>query len=166
MDIFEKFSKIETLIFDVDGVFTDNGLLVTENGDFLRTMSARDGLGIRMAAEAGLNLAIITGGDSPGVYNRLMKLGFMDIFQKIDKKIITFHQYLEEKKLSPDTVLYMGDDLLDLEVLNEVFLSACPSDAVPEVLDACDYISPKEGGKGCVRDVIEKVLMAKDLWTY
>lgn len=166
MDIFEKFSRIKTLIFDVDGVFTNNGLLVTENGDFLRVMSARDGLGIRLAAEAGLNLAIITGGDSSGVYKRLQKLGIMDVFQKIDRKIDTFHQYITDKDLDPDTILYMGDDLLDIEVLQHAFLPACPKDAAPEVKNIAEYISPFKGGKGCVRDVIEKVLMAQDKWAY
>jgi len=166
MDIYQKFSKIKTLIFDVDGVFTNNGLLVTENGAFLRSMSARDGLGIRLAAEAGLNLAIITGGDSEGVYNRLKKLGIMDVFQKIDKKITVFDQYIKDKELDPDTILYMGDDLLDIEVLKKAFLPACPKDAAPEVLAASEYISPFEGGKGCVRDVIEKVLMSQGKWNW
>lgn len=166
MDVYQKFSKIKTLVFDVDGVFTDAGLLVTEKGDFLRIMSARDGLGVRMASEAGLNLAIITGGDSIGVFNRLKKLGFIDIFQKIDNKLDTFNQYVNSKSLAKDSILYMGDDLIDIEVLNEVFLPACPRDAVPEVLKVSEYISPFNGGKGCVRDVIEKVLMAQDKWKY
>jgi len=166
MDLFQKFSKIETLIFDVDGVFTDNSLLVTETGDFLRVMSARDGLGIRLAVESGLRIAIITGGDSVGVNKRLQKLGVVDVFQKIDKKIHTFNTYIKDKNLAPDTIMYMGDDLLDLEVLSEVFLSACPRDAAPEVLKVSDYISPFNGGKGCVRDVVEKVLMAQDKWKY
>jgi 3-deoxy-D-manno-octulosonate 8-phosphate phosphatase (KDO 8-P phosphatase) len=166
MDLFQKFSKIETLIFDVDGVFTDNSLLVTETGDFLRVMSARDGLGIRLAVESGLRIAIITGGDSVGVNKRLQKLGVVDVFQKIDKKIHTFNTYIKDKNLDPDTIMYMGDDLLDLEVLSEVFLSACPRDAAPEVLKVSDYISPFNGGKGCVRDVVEKVLMAQDKWKY
>ena len=166
MDIYEKFSRIQTLIFDVDGVFTDNSLLVTESGDFLRVMSARDGLGVRLAAEAGLNLAIITGGDSMAVKNRLHKLGIHDIFLKSDNKIEIFRQYMQDRQLDPDSILYMGDDLLDIEVMQEVFLPACPRDAAPEVIRISEYISPQNGGAGCVRDVIEKVLMAQRKWRF
>ena len=166
MDVYEKFAQIKTMIFDVDGVFTDNSLLVTEAGEFLRIMSARDGLGIRLAAEAGVNLAIITGGDSLAVKNRLNKLGIRDVFLKIDHKIETFNNYIHERKLDPSSILYMGDDLLDLEVLREVFLPACPRDAAAEVLQVAEYISPVKGGAGCVRDVIEKVLMAQNKWRF
>ena len=166
MNVFEKFSKIKTMIFDVDGVFTNCGLLVTEEGHFLRTMSARDGLAIKMAADAGYRLAIITGGDSIGVYNRLKKLGIADIFVKINKKIHTFREYLEKENIDSDSVLYMGDDLLDIDVMKEVFLPVCPNDAAKEVLNVSEYISPVKGGEGCVRDVIEKVMKAQSKWPY
>lgn len=166
MDIYKKFENIKTLIFDVDGVFTDNSLLVTEKGDFLRVMSARDGLGVRIAHEAGYRLAIITGGDSLAVRDRLLKLGISDIFLKIDNKIEIFEEYLNTEKLDPESILYMGDDLLDIEVLKSVYLSCCPRDAAPEVLEISDYISPVNGGAGCVRDVIEKVLQAQGKWKW
>jgi 3-deoxy-D-manno-octulosonate 8-phosphate phosphatase (KDO 8-P phosphatase) len=166
MNKYEKFAQIETLIFDVDGVFTDNSLLITENGDFLRVMSARDGLGVRLAREAGLRLAIITGGNSLAVQNRLNSLGVQDIFLKIDKKIDTFQQYIAENNLDPSKILYMGDDLLDIEVLQSVYLPCCPRDAAPEVLEVAEYISPVNGGAGCVRDVIEKVLQSQQKWPF
>lgn len=154
------------MIFDVDGVFTDNGLLVTEQGHFLRIMSARDGLAIRMARQAGYRLAVITGGDSLAVHERLQKLGIHDVFLKIDDKMDIFKRYVEENQLDPGTILYMGDDLLDIEVLKKVFLSTCPKDAAPEVAEVAEYISPAAGGKGCVRDVVEKVMKAQDKWPY
>jgi 3-deoxy-D-manno-octulosonate 8-phosphate phosphatase (KDO 8-P phosphatase) len=166
MNYYKKFADIDTLIFDVDGVFTDNGLLVTENGDFLRVMSARDGLGVRLAREAGFRLAIITGGDSLAVRNRLLKLGIQDIFLKIDKKIDTFRQYVKENQLDPKKILYMGDDLLDIEVMRAVHLPCCPRDAAPEVREISEYISPADGGRGCVRDVIEKVMQTQGKWPY
>lgn len=166
MNNYKKFAEIKTMIFDVDGVFTDNGLLITENGDFLRVMTARDGLGVRLAREAGFRLAIITGGDSLAVKNRLHKLGINDIFLKIDKKIDTFNQFIEENELDPNEILYMGDDLLDIEVLKAVHLPCCPRDAAPEVLAVAEYISPVNGGRGCVRDVIEKVLQAQEKWPF
>lgn len=166
MNTYEKFSRIRTMIFDVDGVFTDNGLLVTEQGDFLRIMSARDGLAVRMARKAGYRLAIITGGDSLGVQERLHKLGIQDVFLKIDDKLGVFNQYLEDNNLDPETVLYVGDDLLDIEILKEAFLSCCPKDAAPEVAEVAEYISPVVGGRGCVRDVVEKVMKAQDKWPY
>jgi 3-deoxy-D-manno-octulosonate 8-phosphate phosphatase (KDO 8-P phosphatase) len=166
MNTYEKFSQIKTMIFDVDGVFTDNGLLVTEEGHFLRIMSARDGLAIRMAREAGYRLAIITGGNSLAVEERLTHLGIHDVFLKIDDKMEVFERYLEENNLDPKTILYMGDDLLDIEVLKKVFLSTCPKDAAPEVAEVAEYISPVGGGQGCVRDVVEKVMKAQDRWPY
>jgi 3-deoxy-D-manno-octulosonate 8-phosphate phosphatase (KDO 8-P phosphatase) len=166
MNVYEKFTKIKTLIFDVDGVFTNNGLLVTDTGEFLRVMSARDGLGIRLAREAGFRLCVITGGDSTGVRDRLLKLGIHDVFQKIDNKIETFNQFVQDNNLDPQSILYMGDDLLDIEVLRSVFLPCCPKDAAPEVIEVSAYVSPLTGGSGCVRDVIEKVMKSQGKWNF
>jgi len=166
MDLLEKFSGIKTLIFDVDGVFTNGTVLMLESGELVRQMSARDGFAIRLAIDKGYRICIITGGTHSGILGRLEALGVDEIYTGIDHKLPVFREYLTRKNIHPESVLYCGDDLPDLPVLKEVFLSACPNDAAPELLEHCDYISPKPGGHGCVRDLIEKVLKSQKNWPY
>jgi 3-deoxy-D-manno-octulosonate 8-phosphate phosphatase (KDO 8-P phosphatase) len=163
-NIFEYFKKINTFIFDVDGVLTNNDMLITEAGELLRTMSARDGFAIKHALQSGYRIAIITGGRSQGVIKRLQGLGIKDIFSGIEDKLPIYRNYLKENKLSSDTILYMGDDLPDLDIMRYVGLAACPADATPEVIEKCNYISPLNGGAGCVRDVIEKTMKLRGHW--
>ena len=164
MNVYKKFSQINTLIFDVDGVFTNSDILITETGDLLRSMSTQDGLAIKRAINQGFNLAIITKGNSKGVVSRLEGLHVLDIYSSVDDKLEVFNAYCKKKNVTTSQCLYMGDDLSDLSVLNEVHIASCPNDAVPEVLNACDYISPYAGGDGCVRDVVERVLRINDKW--
>lgn len=162
--ILSKFKEIDTLIFDVDGVLTNSEILVLEDGHLLRKMSTRDGYALKKAVKQGLRVAIITGGRSKGVVLRLEGLGIKDIFYRIDNKLETFEDYVFEYQLNPETILYMGDDLPDYEVMKRVGLPVCPIDAATEIKALSKYISPLKGGEGCVRDVIEKVLKLKGLW--
>ena len=164
MDVLEKFQKISTLIFDVDGVFTDGTLIITENGDMLRTMNAKDGYAIKRALQAGMNIAIITGGDSIGVEKRFRKLGVENVFLNVRDKLAKYRYYVNKYNIPQDEVLYVGDDILDLELLKEVFLPACPRDAAHEVLAVSQFISNFDGGKGCVREIVEKVLSSQNKW--
>ena len=164
MNTLSKFNDIKTFIFDVDGVLTNSNLLVTENGDLLRTVNTRDGFAIRMALDKGYNVFIITGGGSEGVTKRFSKLGIPLIYSKVKDKKAKFEELVSERRLDPQQVLYMGDDLVDYEVMQRVGLPACPSDAVPEIVALSKYVSHLEGGKGCVRDVIERVLKLHDNW--
>lgn len=166
MDVHEKIQKITTMIFDVDGVFTDGTLIVTESGDMLRAMNAKDGYAIKKALDEGLNIAIITGGDSLGVVKRFEKLGIDDIFIKISDKLTKFKEYIKDLDINEDEVMYMGDDILDLELLKNVFLPVCPRDACHEVLEASEFISNFDGGRGCVREIVEKVLSSQNKWLY
>jgi 3-deoxy-D-manno-octulosonate 8-phosphate phosphatase (KDO 8-P phosphatase) len=160
----QKLEKAEAFIFDVDGVLTDGTVLVTEDGKMLRNMSIKDGFILQLAVKLGLKIAIITGGKSEGVIKRLTALGIEDVFAGISDKIEVLETYLSNNNINPDYCVYMGDDIPDLTILNMVGLSCCPANAVTEVLDACQYVSPFDGGKGCVRDVIEKSLRLKGLW--
>lgn len=164
MNNLELFGQITTLIFDVDGVFTNSELLITEEGHLLRTMNTRDGYAVKMALKAGYNVAIITGGNSLGVSKRLERLGIEDIYSGSQNKIEAFNDYLSKKGLSTDEILYMGDDLPDYEVMTKVALPVCPNDADPMILELSKYISSKAGGKGCVRDVIERIMRLNDQW--
>lgn len=160
----EKFGRIKTLIFDVDGVLTNSELIILETGQLLRKMHTRDGYALKRALKAELRVIIITGGKSEGVVTRLKNLGIEDVYWGIDDKLETYEQLVEHYELDEDKILYMGDDLPDLECMRRVGLPVCPKDAAHEIRNLSLYVSPIEGGRGCVRDVIEKVLRLKRKW--
>lgn len=164
MNLLEPFKEIHTFIFDVDGVLTDGNLLITEKGELLRTMNVRDGYAMKRALQAGYNLCIITGGNSEGVNDRLKALGIKEIHSGISNKIAVYNQIVEHHQLEEGGILYLGDDMPDYEVMRRVGLPACPGDAIQEIKEIASYISPFDGGKGCVRDVIEKVLRLRGDW--
>ncbi len=160
----ELFRHIHTFIFDVDGVLTDSSLLILENGKLLRQMNTRDGFAMKQALKAGLRLCVITGGKSEGVIDRLRALGLSDIYYGVEDKREPFEELLAAYDLDPEGICYMGDDLPDYEVMLQVGLPACPADAAPEIRGIAKYVSPFAGGKGCVRDVIEKTLKLRGQW--
>ncbi len=164
--LFDKLKAVRAFILDVDGVLTDNTVHVTESGEQLRTMNIRDGLGLKIALRNGFPVCIITGGRSLGVIKRLSGLGIEHIYSGVEEKWPVFQQFLHTFGLKATEICYMGDDLPDLEILRKVGLSACPADAVPEIINTVDYISPRVGGAGCVRDVVEKVLKVQGRWKF
>lgn len=152
------------MVFDVDGVLTDSMILVTESGDLLRSMNTRDGQAIKIALDAGYRIAIITKGASKGVKLRLQGLGITDIFDKLDTKQAAYNSLKETYQLDDSEILYMGDDVPDLPLLAQVGLSSCPHNACREVLAEAQYVSPIDGGKGCVREIIERVMRTQGKW--
>ncbi len=160
----EYLNEINTFIFDVDGVYTDGSLLIDNDGNLLRTMNVKDGYATKVALNKGYNVCIITGGNNIAVKSRLASLGITDIYLNCHDKIEAFEDYCSKKNITPNQILYMGDDLPDLPVMNRVGLPTCPQDAVAEVKNASQYISHINGGKGCVRDVIEQVLKVQENW--
>lgn len=166
MNQLEKFRDVHTFIFDVDGVFTNNDILITESGELLRKMNIRDGYAVKKAVQAGYRICIISGGKSEGVRKRLEGLGVTDIYLGKSEKLETFEEYVLRHDLNLHGVLYMGDDFPDRPVMRKVGLPTCPNDAIPEILEFVDYISPFNGGEGCVRDVIEKVMKLQGKWTH
>ena len=160
----EKFGRIKTLIFDVDGVLTNGEVIVLETGLLLRKMNIKDGYALKKAVQAGLKVIILTGGKSKGVVERLKNLGIEDIYIGIDDKLATYEQLIDHYELDEDTILYMGDDWPDMECMRRVGLPVCPKDAAHEIKEISLYVSPIEGGRGCVRDVIEKILRLKRKW--
>ncbi len=161
-----RFNAITTLLFDVDGVFTNCEVLVQEDGSLLRTMNVRDGQAIKLAIESGYNVAVFTKGASPGVKLRLQGLGIKDVFDQLSEKRTTFASYVSNHNLKKSEIIYVGDDLPDLEIFKLVGISCCPYDAANDVLKVADYISPKKGGHGCVRDIIERVMRIQGRWLF
>lgn len=160
----EIMPQITTFIFDVDGVLTDGTVYVFENGELVRQMNIKDGYALKTAVDAGFKVCIISGGSNEGVRSRLNGLGIKDIYLGAHNKVEQYNEILSKYNLNPKNVLYMGDDIPDYPVMKLVGLSCCPKDAAPEIQEISNYISQKNGGKGCVRDVIEQVLKVQEKW--
>lgn len=160
----EYLKHITTFIFDVDGVLTDGNILVNTDGEMFRTMNIKDGFGLKTAVDQGYRVCVISGGSNEGVRIRLQNLGIKDIFLGAHQKTQILEEYLKTHNLKAENVLYMGDDLPDYEIMQEVGLPTCPQDAVPEIKAISKYISHKKGGKGCVREVIEQVMKVQGKW--
>jgi 3-deoxy-D-manno-octulosonate 8-phosphate phosphatase (KDO 8-P phosphatase) len=166
MNVLELFKPITTFVFDVDGVLTDGTVLLLDNGLQARTMNVKDGLALQMAMKAGYRVIILSGGSSDPVIKRLQYLGLHDVHVGLKNKLTFLGGLMQQYGLEWKEVLFMGDDLPDVPVLEKAGLACCPQDAVPEVKAAAHYISPVAGGFGAVRDVIEKVLKLNNHWNY
>lgn len=150
------------MIFDVDGVFTQSNILLTDS-DFLRSVNTQDGYAVKKALKAGINVAIMTKGQSPLIKKRFNILGVEHVYLIKGHKKPIFEEF--SALIGPSMVAsYMGDDISDIAVMNSVYLPCCPYDAVPEVQQAAKYISPVKGGKTCVRDLIQRVLSSQSKW--
>lgn len=156
--------NITTLIFDVDGVFTDNKVILIPGMEPVRIFSARDGYAIQYAIKKGLRIAIITGGRSESVQERLMQMGVSHVYIGIGNKEKQLEEFRTQNDLTYEEMLYMGDDIPDLRVMQKVGLASCPQDAAREVKGICNYVSPLGGGNGCVRDIIEQTLKVQGKW--
>lgn len=159
-----KLHNISTFVFDVDGVFTNNQLIATENGDLERTFNAKDGFALKTAIEKGFHVCIITGGTSKAVHRRFEVLGVKHNYYKVIDKTKVLNEFLAAENISPENVLYIGDDIPDYHAMQKCGLKCCPSDAVPEIKAIADYICGQKGGDACVREVIEMVLKVQDKW--
>lgn len=155
---------VKAFAFDIDGVLTDGSLLITEEGHQLRAMNIRDGYALQLAVKKGYLIFIISGSISQGVLIRLNRLGITHVFMQAEDKAAKLKELLLEFKINSSELLYMGDDLPDLSALKLAGIATCPADAVPEIKNACIYISEKSGGTGCVRDVIEQVMRLQNKW--
>lgn len=160
----EYLKHISTFIFDVDGVLTDGNIQINTHGEMFRTMNVKDGYGLKTAVDQGFNICIISGGSNEGVRVRLQNLGIKDIFLGAGNKTEILENYLKANNIDPKNTLYMGDDLPDYDIMQEVGLPTCPQDAVPEIKALSKYVSHKKGGRGCVREVIEQVLKVQGKW--
>ncbi|MGH1338650.1 MAG: KdsC family phosphatase [Aureispira sp.] len=164
MSFIEELVTINTIILDVDGVLTDSLLHVLEDGKLLRRMHTRDGYALKRAVQQGYRVIIITGGRSEGVIQRLKNLGITEIYSGIQNKLEVLDDLIEIYGLQVATATYMGDDLPDYEPMRLVALPACPQNAAPEIKAISQYISPYNGGEGCVRDLLEKIMKVQGKW--
>jgi len=164
MNLLELFAPINTFVFDVDGVVTDGSLLMTDDGLLLRSMNIKDVYALQQAIKKGYNVWIITNAKCEAVSMRLRKMGVREVHIGVDNKKEFLQEIASATKTKREAILYMGDDIPDYEAMQICGLPCCPADAVDEIKEIAAYISPKTGGKGCVRDVIEKVLKLNRQW--
>ena len=159
-----RLKSITTFVLDVDGVLTNGKLILEGSGEITRTISTRDGYIIRRAIKKGYNVSIITFGNSEMLEKMMNYLGVSDIFSSVENKLETLNSYCSSKNITLKNVLYMGDDMPDIDCIKSVSIGTCPNDAVPEIREVADYISHVNGGDGCVRDVMEQVLKINNDW--
>lgn len=157
-------TKIKAVIFDIDGVLSAETITLGVDGWPLRTVNIKDGYAIQLAVKMGLHVAIMTGANIESVRVRYEALGVQDIYVGCSVKIKTYEAFLEKYRMTDDEVMYMGDDIPDLEVMRRVGCPVCPKDACVEVKEASLYVSHCNGGYGCGRDVVEQVLRAQGKW--
>jgi 3-deoxy-D-manno-octulosonate 8-phosphate phosphatase (KDO 8-P phosphatase) len=155
---------INTFIFDVDGVLTNGMVTVFPNGELVRQMNIKDGYALKTAIDAGYRICIISGGSNEAVRKRLQGLGITEIYLGAHDKIKQYYQLVDKYNLLPENILYMGDDVPDYPVMELVGFPCAPQDAAPEIKEVSKYISPKKGGEGCVRDVIEQIMRVQGKW--
>jgi len=155
---------IKTFIFDVDGVLTDGKILITTEGELLRAMDTKDGYAMKCALIQGYKIVIISGARNIGIETRMKELGIFDIYLGANHKLDSYQDLMDNYDLDPETILYVGDDIPDIPVMEKVGLGCCPADAVSDVKAMADYVSHKNGGAGCVREIIEQVLRVQGKW--
>lgn len=160
----ELLKHITTMIFDYDGVFTDGKVILTETGEQLRTANVKDGYALQLAVKKGYRIAVISGGTSEAIRHRMNGLKITDVFIRVEHKLQVYHDYLKKHNLQPKEVLFMGDDIPDLQIMSEVGVAICPADAAEEIKALSHYISHLKGGEGCVRDIVEQVLKVQGKW--
>ena len=157
--------KIKTFIFDVDGVLTDGKILINSDGELLRSFDTKDGYSMKCALVKGFKIAIITGGRNEAVRERFKELGVIDIYLGAHHKLDAYQDLMDNFDLNPEEILYIGDDIPDIPVMEKVGLGCCPADAASDVKAMADYVSHKKGGEGCVRELIEQVLRVQGKWS-
>jgi 3-deoxy-D-manno-octulosonate 8-phosphate phosphatase (KDO 8-P phosphatase) len=159
----QKLTKIKTFIFDVDGVLTDGGVYLFQD-EVVRMLNSKDGYAIQYAAKLNYDIFVITGGNSVPVKDRLLGLGVKEVFLQSKNKKEVYEKLKNAYDLKDEEILYMGDDIPDFSVMELAGVAACPQDAAVEIKEIADYQSPYNGGKHCVRDVIEQTLRVQGKW--
>jgi 3-deoxy-D-manno-octulosonate 8-phosphate phosphatase (KDO 8-P phosphatase) len=164
MSLLNQFKQVKCFAFDVDGVLTDGSIILMDDGQMARSMNTKDGYALQLAIKNGYHIIVISGGGNEGVKNRLNKLGITEVYINAENKQQVLTAYLQANNLQPADVLFMGDDIPDYNAMKMAGLPCCPEDAAPEIKNISKYIAGPGGGKGCVREVIEKVLKLNGHW--
>ena len=160
----ELLNEVKAFVFDVDGVLSSDTIPLHPTDGPMRTVNIKDGYALQLAVKKGYPIGIITGGDTESVQRRFQRLGIKDVYMKAPDKLPKLEDFMRIHNLSPENVLYMGDDIPDYRAMKIVGIPVCPIDAAPEIKEISIYISQKKGGEGCARDVLEQVLKVQGNW--
>ena len=160
----ELLADVEAMVFDVDGVMTDGGIMPLPDGDFIRKYNAKDGYALAYAVTHGMNIGVISGGFGKTLESRLNRLHIEHKYLACMDKIAAIDDFIQKTGVKRENILYMGDDIPDLEVLRYVGIPVAPADACCEVAQSVVYLSEHKGGAGAVRDIIEQVMRVKGTW--
>jgi 3-deoxy-D-manno-octulosonate 8-phosphate phosphatase (KDO 8-P phosphatase) len=163
-DLIQRAEKLEWLLLDVDGVLTDGTLYIDGQSEAFKAFNVKDGLGIKMARQAGLKIGILSARKSAALERRATQLGIDVLMVGRENKPESFDRFLEQQATTPGRVAYIGDDLNDLAVLARSGLSFAPADAVAEVRAVVHVVLEARGGRGAVREMIEQLLEARGDW--
>ena len=160
----QKLKSIQLLLLDVDGVLTDGTIIYSHNGSETKIFNVKDGLGLKLAMEAGIKVGIVTGRKSPALAHRCRDLGIRYSFEGIQDKAKILEKIAEQTGVAPEHTAYIGDDLPDLSLMRNVGLSIAVADAHEMVLKKADWTTSAAGGNGAVREVCEALLKAQGKW--
>ena len=160
----EELTQVKAFVFDVDGVLSVSTQVLNPDGETTRTSNLKDGFALMYAVRIGYPICVITGGNTIEVRKRCEKIGIKDLYAGSLKKLPCLFDFIEKNNLNINEVMYMGDDLPDYPAMKAAGIPVCPKDAAPEIKAISHYISDKNGGEGCVRDVLEQVLRAQGKW--
>ncbi|MEA3448295.1 MAG: HAD-IIIA family hydrolase [Bacteroidota bacterium] len=160
----EKLKQIRAFVFDIDGVLSKSVVNIQDDGKLIRTTNIKDGFALKRAVEEGYYIGIISGGLNEAVSRRYQSLGVKDVYLGSTDKQADLRHFLDQYKLDHSQILYMGDDLPDYDVMKTVGVATCPADASEEIKGISMFISDKNGGEGCVRDIISQVMKTQNNW--
>ena len=160
-EITEKAKKLKLLILDVDGVLTDGRLFFDDKGKEYKCFHARDGHGIKLLRQTGVEVAVISGRKSNSVALRMKSLGVEYVYQGHENKIAAFNDIIQALSIQPEQVAYVGDDLLDLPIMKRVGLSIAVNDANDPVKEYADWCAKTPGGQGAVREICDFIMQSQ-----
>lgn len=155
---------IKGIVFDVDGVLSPSTIPLGSDGQPSRMVNIKDGYALQLAVRQGYHIAVITGAASEAVRVRFNGLGITDVYLKASMKLPVFNEWMASRELSPDQIIYVGDDIPDYECMQAAGLAACPADAATDIREIARYISPVAGGYGVARDILEQIMRADGKW--
>jgi len=157
-------TRIKAFLFDVDGVLSSDCIPLSETGDPLRTANIKDGYALQLAVKQGYQVGIITGAYTENIRLRFERLGVRHIYLGSSEKLNDYEDFLRKTGLTDEAIAFAGDDIPDYEVMKRVGLPVAPASAAPEIKAIAKYISPKNGGEGVARDIIEQTMKAQGKW--
>jgi len=164
MKLQERLKRIQLLLLDVDGVLTDGSIVYDDRGMETKAFNAKDGLGMRLLMDSGIDIGLITGRSSNALKHRCRNLGIHLLMDGVKDKAAALEQIKSDSGLTEDQIAFVGDDLPDMAIMARVGMGIAVADAQPAVRDMAHMVTGQPGGKGAVREVCEAILVSKGLW--